>query len=388
MANHSGMNQEFELPPERSSSDYPLPGSVEQTAARPENVGNEEAALPLQSGEQYAGIDQNLVQIKLEIERQLARQVGSSSAQALFAPQGASNVVGVGLGIPDDPASLGLKPGAMAVNVYVIEPTPVETVKAALVNEMGVSAASSDDVPINVITTGIIDAQPHRFCMRPAPGGISIGHYRITAGTLGCLAYRPGRLLVLSNNHVLANSNDGRFGDPLYQPGPYDGGPGNCSPNPVAILESFVPINFSGGVNYVDCATGWAWPDRVRKELVYLSNGKPAFFRINNMIRDPQVGMMVGKSGRTTQLTRGQIVDTNVTIRVNFGGGRVALFSDQIAVRGANGDFSAGGDSGSCIWTWDSNLNPVGLLFAGGGGYTFANKMGRVLTALGIQLYT
>jgi hypothetical protein len=384
----TGMNSDFQLPPEPTAGSYPLPGAAAESAAVPEGYSEEEAARPLQSESQYEGIDENLVRVKLELENQLARQVGSRSAQALFAPQGTGNIVGVGLGVPDDPASLGLKPGEMAVNVYVVEPTPTETVKAVLVDEMGIATASSDNVPVNVVTTGIIDAQPHRFCMRPAPGGISIGHYQITAGTLGCLAYRPNRLLVLSNNHVIANSNDARFGDPIYQPGPYDGGPGNCSPNPIAILESYVPINFSGGTNYVDAATGWAWPDRVRKELVYLSGGKPAFFRISNLIRDPQLNMVVGKSGRTTQLTRGTIVDTSATIRVNYGGGRVALFSDQITVRGSSGDFSAGGDSGSCIWTWDSNLNPVGLLFAGGGGYTFANKMRRVLSALSISLHT
>ena len=91
----------------------------------------------------------------------------------------------------------------------------------------------------------------------------------------------------------------------------------------------------------------------------------------------------------TTQLTRGTIIDVSATIRVNYGGGRVALFADQISVRGAGGtDFSAGGDSGSSIWTWDGNRRPVGLLFAGGGGITFGNKMSRVVSALDINLYT
>ena len=50
--------------------------------------------------------------------------------------------------------------------------------------------------------------------------------------------------------------------------------------------------------------------------------------------------------------------------------------------------FSLGGDSGSSIWTWDAARRPVGLLFAGGGGVTFANRMDRVMTALDIWLYT
>ena len=47
--------------------------------------------------------------------------------------------------------------------------------------------------------------------MRPAPGGISVGHFAITAGTPGCFARgrtapRSNRVLMLSNNHVLAGA--------------------------------------------------------------------------------------------------------------------------------------------------------------------------------------
>ena len=98
--------------------------------------------------------------------------------------------------------------------------------------------------------------------------------------------------------------------------------------------------------------------------------------------------MIVGKSGRTTQLRAGRITDCNASIRVNYGNGRVANFRDQITIRGLRGDFSQGGDSGSVVWSFDARRNPVGLLFAGGGGFTFANKMNRVLAALDINLRT
>ncbi len=75
-------------------------------------------------------------------------------------------------------------------------------------------------------------------------------------------------------------------------------------------------------------------------------------------------------------------------MNVSYGGGRVAKFVNQIAVRAASGDFSKGGDSGSLIWTWDSGRAPVGLLLAGGGGTTFANRIGDVLAALDISLVT
>jgi hypothetical protein len=191
---------------------------------------------------------------------------------------------------------------------------------------------------------------------------------------------------VLSNNHVLANSNAAALGDPIVQPGPYDGG--KAPQDTIAILERFVPINFSGGNNLVDAATGWAWPDRVRKELVYVSGGKLVYFNVGNTPVAAVPGLAVGKTGRTTQLTSGRVTAVGVTVNVSYGGGRVAKFVNQIAVRAASGDFSQGGDSGSLIWTWDSRRAPVGLLFAGGGGTTFANRIGDVLAALDISLVT
>ncbi len=97
--------------------------------------------------------------------------------------------------------------------------------------------------------------------------------------------------------------------------------------------------------------------------------------------------MIVGKTGRTTQLKQGRISAVNVTVNVNYGSGRVAQFRDQISIRGVSGDFSAGGDSGSLIWQWSATRQPVGLLFAGGGGTTFGNRIQRVFGQLDVRPY-
>lgn len=400
-------SQTYEEPPTETVREVPERGMDEEAGMQSFSEPNfaegfrEEAAAP-ESQATVFGVDENLLEIKREIENQLLQGM-SQSRGGTFAEdayEGSGNIVGVGIG-PGLLQSSGLggevlpsnaEPGKQTLNVYVVERTSVEEVRSVVAETMGVSAASGDDVPVNVIVTGEIDAQPHRFRIRPAPGGVSAAHFRVTAGTIGCLstgrsAPRNSRLMILSNNHVLANSNSANFGDCICQPGPLDGG--RCPADQIAILERFVPINFAGGVNYVDCATGWCWPDRVRKELIYLSGGTRNFFRIGSTPIAPLMNMAVGKSGRTTQLTRGTIIDLSATIRVNYGGGRVALFSDQISIRGAGGSlFSAGGDSGSSIWTWDNFRRPVGLLFAGGGGITFANKMSRVVAALDINLVT
>ena len=48
---------------------------------------------------------------------------------------------------------------------------------------------------------------------RPIKPGISVGHFRITAGTIGCIVERGTKTFVLSNNHVLADENAGKPGD-------------------------------------------------------------------------------------------------------------------------------------------------------------------------------
>lgn len=337
-----------------------------------------------------SGVDSQLVTVKTELEKLLgsicdeAEGVQSQTAQD-------ANITGVGIGFGDGESVAG-SPGDPVLEVYTLEPESGGELRARLASVAGVSALADSDFPLKAVHTGVIDAQPHRMRLRPSPGGISCGHFGITAGTLGCLvrgrsAPRINRLMVLSNNHVLANTNAGPLGASILQPGPFDGG--NNPADRIAILERFVPVNFAAGsANIVDCATGWAWPNLVRRELMYITGGVIRYFRVGSVPVAAVPGMQVGKSGRTTQLTRGGVTAVGVTINVNFGGGRIARFVNQIAVRTPGGNFSAGGDSGSLIWTWDARRAPVALLFAGGGGTTFANPIARVLAALDVQLVT
>ena len=210
---------------------------------------------------------------------------------------------------------------------------------------------------------------------RPAP----------SAAAPGLTAPWTNRHLILSNNHVLANSNAAAVGDSIVQHGPADGG--HHPADQIAVLARWVPISFGGAANLVDCAFGWAWHERIRGEQYYLSGGSPAYYRTGTAPLAASLGMTVGKSGRTTGLTQGRVTQIGVSVNVNYGGGRVALFRNQIAIQSVNANpFSAGGDSGSLIWNWAAGMRPVGLLFAGGGGTTFANPIGTVLSALNIRL--
>src|SRR5438034_10144668 len=110
-----------------------------------------------------------------------------------------------------------------------------------------------EGIPVVAQVTGMLVAfsDPTKR-QRPAPMGFSVGHPAIPAGTIGARVRDAlGRVYILSNNHVLANSNGATIGDPEYQPGPFDGG---TSADQIATLSDFQVINFTGGSNTIDAA--------------------------------------------------------------------------------------------------------------------------------------
>ncbi len=231
---------------------------------------------------------------------------------------------------------------------------------------------------------------------RPAPLGYSVGHPAITAGTIGArVKDAAGNVYILSNNHVLANSNDAQLGDPIYQPGPYDGG---TPADQIATLSAFEPIDFSlGGANTIDAAIarstavelgnstptddGYGTPS---SQLFGDTNGDGWFDDITALL-----GLDVQKYGRTTELTSGQITGINASVEICYEVLYIfciksAIFVDQLIVE--PGEFSGGGDSGSLIVTDDDGKNPVALLFAGSSTQTIANRIDHVLLEFGISI--
>jgi hypothetical protein len=386
----SDYNEEAEIRSSDEGGDFDIPPTPQD---EPASDASSEFDPPPLGGESGGTTDddiessaeaQRVSDVKGLIEQRLA-EAASSNALSVASAQNidSAGVLGVGL-------SGGGVPGQASLVVYVESEANEEQVRREIVDTMGVQALASDDFPLEIEETGeVVPYTSNRSKFRPAPAGVSVGHYTITAGTIGGWARGRGnrarRLLMVSNNHVLAASNRGRFRDSIIQPGRADGG---VNPRDrIAILERFVTIRFGGAPNYVDCATGWCWPNLVRLDHVYHRGSTARYFRIGNATVEPRVNMVVGKTGRTTNLTQGTIRATGVSINVNFGSAGVAHFRDQFSVRSVNSNtFSAGGDSGSFVWQWNSRLSPVGLLFAGGGGTTFCNRMSRVVRALDITL--
>ena len=184
----------------------------------------------------------------------------------------------------------------------------------------------------DVIETGPIFAlQDPTEKMRPARPGISIGHYQITAGTLGCLVQRDGQVYILSNNHVLAKVNSLALGTSILQPSIPDGG--RKGEDEVAELLRVVPIEFDGLPNLVDAAIAKLVPaGREQDRAGIFDCGEPSR-QVKSLQSEPNPvllpGMDVFKTGRSTCHTAGRIRAINVNnylVDIGFG---VARFEDR-----------------------------------------------------------
>lgn len=317
---------------------------------------------------------------------------------------GLPNVIGMGIGYKKNGQQ---ETDELAILFFVEKKVPAEVLKVDEVIPKRIGRVSTD-----VIEVGEMRFLGRTEKMRPAPPGTSIGHYKVTAGTFGAVVRdrKSGEVLILSNNHVLANASDGSDGkanpgDPIYQPGVYDGG---TSDDLIGYLERFVPIyRFSkdtecniaalgvraanaviqafrpyyqlrlerrGMVNICDCAVARPVdPSVVTPEILEVG-------RVSG-VGDVHPGLEVKKSGRTSGLTVGKVAAVRVTLNVSMGhSSDVVRFQEQVMMELK----SAPGDSGSLILDMDNRA--VGLLFAGSGDYTVCNPIHVVLDKLDVDL--
>ncbi|MBZ0286642.1 MAG: S1 family peptidase [Anaerolineae bacterium] len=360
-----------------------------------------------------------------------AQDVFQAQAQAESELLNRSNVVGVAVGYKDDKTA---QDGELSVVVLVERKLPLSALSATDVIPKQIDGVRTDVFEVGYLRA--YDTPRDRF--RPTiPSGVSIGHYKITAGTLGTIVTdrRTGEKLILSNNHVLANSNDALVGDPILQPGPADGGqnPGDM----VARLERFVKLRYVGDpegplpptpdpgndtpgcdiltilVNILNVLAGALGSG---SRLATVPQGSMAAKTVSTVIPTTQatdnladcavakpvnpaaftgeirgigqvsgtkaasLGMRVRKSGRTTDYTEGVITLLNATVNVAYGA-KTARFTGQVITEA----MSQGGDSGSLIVDTSEN-KAVGLLFAGSNVATIFNPINAVLDALQVNL--
>jgi len=218
-------------------------------------------------------------------------------------------------------------------------------------------------------------------------GGISLSAWVSTwaeddyySGTLGMVTYDDK---ILSNAHVIAiepkTDNFLALGTDIIQPSCGDGG---GSGDKVGELADYIPIDFGPGAeNYADAAIGSI------DDGVAASPGEQFGEGGNYWIEgwtEVSEGDIIRKSGRTTGVTTGEVINTNASLWLKYGD-QIARFVDQIEVAQDNWSFAEAGDSGSAV---DKDGEFVGLVFAGTdtGDIVWINKAEHIIDGLGITV--
>ncbi|MPQ43683.1 trypsin-like serine protease [Clostridium tarantellae] len=230
------------------------------------------------------------------------------------------------------------------------------------------------NIATDIVEIGNAEAYALSSKIRPVQCGYSISPVnRFYSGTCGCIVERGSQqnmeYFLLSNNHVLADSNRIALGTQIVQPSRMDGG---RITDVIANLTNFIPINYGFQGNLVDCAIA-----RIRDNSI-ISN-KIAWAGYPTGINNAIIGEQVEKIGRTTGRTSGLVRTIGTTLIITVGG-RPALFQNQITLE----RMSQPGDSGSVVL--NKNNEAVGLLMGGSPSISIANDFRTVLNSLRVNL--
>jgi hypothetical protein len=323
------------------------------------------------------------------LKSMFGRQMSGIAAQALNQGRSIrvchlptrSNIIGVGFGTK---VSTGQSTSEeVAVRIYVRE------------KKLNSALSFREKVPpqINGVPTDVIPIGKISALGRPVECGNSIGHYRVTAGTLGCLVSKAGlshEWYILSNNHVLANCNQSQLGDNILEPGLEDGG----DPlKPIAKLAEYERLYFQKrflGFRIADNKCNVM--DAAIAKVLDCSEVSPEITGIGRPQQQPMfpdLGQVVCKHGRKTQYRLGVVDDISADFSMEYPPGRYADFEGQIAIGWTNMAFSDKGDSGSLVLD-EASHRPIGLLFAGGGwngrNLSFATPIERILERFQVDI--
>jgi hypothetical protein len=189
-----------------------------------------------------------------------------------------------------------------------------------------------------------------------------------------------GSACLLSNWHVLCGSAACTVGDPIYQPGVYDGG--GVSDTVATLRRWQLNSDMDAAIAVLNGTRSYS------RDILGLSP-------IND-VTPPVLGMNVVKSGRTTGVTEGVIDGLSASLTLNYQGVGNVTFQNQVHIvprppwPAVNYEVSSGGDSGS-IWIEQVTGKAVGLHFAGetnsasAAEHAIANPISKVVSQLNIS---
>ena len=360
-----------------------------------------------------------------EVTAQIAEVDAGQVKWSLAAPPGAGPITAEALGTLSSSDCLRNTDRYTTCTVTYTAPTAVPSQEVYVIASVNGSAVTS---PLRVLLNrrGIVSDPVANQSVQTGPAALGTsggndGDYDTwedkdgnsyvadcCGGTLGALVEDEQKnQYILSNNHVLAESDQARIGDTIDQPGLIDGA---CTPlnrpgstlHPLASLKYFVPLD-SKQTN-VDAALASAAPGAVDPSGSILQLGAPGSDQAlaaappmaghGEPLTAANLGMDVAKSGRTTGLTCSSIESVALTVKVDYYRDcaetqpyTTKTYSNQIGISGTH--FTDSGDSGALVLD-ASNAEPIGLYFAGGTdgdghGLSVANPIGDVLHELGAQ---
>lgn len=209
---------------------------------------------------------------------------------------------------------------------------------------------------------------------RPIQGGDSIGDWKGSSGTLGCMVHdKYGTQFMLSCNHVLAGLNTGkRCIDETREP---------AKGKRIGVLHEFRDIAFGAATaNIIDAAL--SKPD-YSYDVHPMVGGRAVLGYVNPVPYQAKVT----KHGAATGKTDGTVIGRDFSFLMPYSPTQVALFEKQILITGASAKkFAKRGDSGSLVL--DSADQAVGLLFGTDGivDLAYVNPIEMVLNYFGMQI--
>lgn len=302
----------------------------------------------------------------------VARQaVAEAARRYLFDRTRQVNMIDLGQSRQTDKAQLALR---VHVEQFIERPQ---------LESLGLEAVTDESPRINGFEVEMMEGRYHPEAwagwgssqgrVDPLVGGVSIGAESFPSGTLGGIVRdrATGRLMLLSNWHVLVVRWGMRRGQRIYQPGRYDGG---TDSDEIGTLER------DAMESSLDAAV--ALLNSGRRVSALQAGRRPI-----SGVRRPSVGMILEKTGRTTGTTYGRVTGILGTQIMTYGWMDRVIRDVMTMVPHDGGNVSRGGDSGS--WWIDTDSRAVVGLHFGGSDYpdrALALDMIEVLKALNVDL--
>jgi len=269
----------------------------------------------------------------------------------------------------------GRRERTVVLKVYVARKSPPGECARPVPRRVRVPGRRSP-VPVDVEEVGEIRLQSARDRARPVTPGSGISSPGGRAGTLGLLVRERGggkEERLLGSLHVFAAGGAGT-GDLLLQPAAEDGGgPGDR----VGALLRTVPLAPGAAITSEAAVASLDGGVAAVPDIRHLGAPKG----LNPLVTS---GMTVRKSGRTTELTVGQVRDPDFRMILDLpvpGGGtvRVQMVAQVLCTR-----FTDAGDSGAAVL--DDAGKVVGLVVAGSDSSSVFSRIHPALDALDLRL--